>query len=150
MPLVPRDPGTQRVEMEDGDWYELRKELGWYHRNRLSEVNAINLHMAWDTIKDGEIKVPRNERLPVTLEGLPEVQLAKMLAYIKAWSHPEPINENTVKRIPPSHARLLLREIEKLEKQQDGVTDDSPLGEQSSVLLEPLSFKADVKLNSKD
>lgn len=128
MPLIPRDPETVRLDIGE-DWYELRGQLGWYHRQRLSEVSAMAVHLPWRSVKDGDIQVPQDEKVPVTLDGLPDVNLGKLLAYVKTWSHKEPINEHTVKRLPPAHARALLRRIDELEERQDGPADDSPLGE---------------------
>lgn len=143
MPLISPDAEVERIEMDDGDWYELRTQLSWYHRNSVALPNALTFHVAWANVKAGDIQLPKSDLVPVTLDGLVELQLKKLMVYIKAWSHREPITEKTVKRIPPAHARRLLERIEELEEKQDGPAEDSPLAEPSRVSLEALSSKAE-------
>jgi len=138
MPLV-RDNSTVRIEMPDGDWYELRRYLGHYHRNRLSQMTAITVHIPTEQLSSGRVDVFSGSRtMPATLDGLPDVQNARLHAYIVRWSHvedndrPTRITLETCKLIPPVHAERLLAEIQKLQTEQDGPTADSPLDKKSN------------------
>lgn len=144
MPLIPVKPDLERVEFEDGDWYELRTQLGWYYRNQLSDGAGISIHLPWSTVKDGEIRLAGSEHVPVTMDGMPDVQLNRLLVYVAAWSHREPITEKTIKRVPPAHAKRLLARIAQLEKEQDGPTEDSPLAVPSNGSSEAPSSKGET------
>lgn len=127
MPLVPRDFGGE-VEVEiDGDTYWLRKELGWYHREQASRAKGIAIHVRWQQVKEGDIKIADSETVPITMDATEEANLQRLLAWVSRWSHSEPITTHTVKRLPMSHARLLLARIDELEAAQDGPGENSPL-----------------------
>lgn len=135
MPLVPKDfGGVERVETADGDWYDIRRELGFYHRSRISDVNAIVLHLQWGKVKKSEQDLLDDDDLvPATLENKSDVNLAKISAYLKAWSHQDTITEKNIKRIPRAHAELIMEKIEELEEAHDELTETSPLDESPGI-----------------
>lgn len=127
MPLIPRDFGGE-VEVEiDGDTYYLRRYLGWYHRERTNQARAVAMHLPYGKVKSGDIDVEDRETVPVTVDGLADMHLQRLKAWLVRWSHNEPISENTLKRLPKRHADLLLERIEALEEEQDGPAEGSPL-----------------------
>lgn len=136
MPLIARDfGGVERVEMPDGDWYELRRELGWYHRQKVSDAQGIVINLPGKRIKDGDSVIADSDVIPATLSNQANVIAERFLAYIVRWSHvneqgqPVAITSSTVKLIPPSHARKLIEVIDQLQQQQDGPRDGDPLAE---------------------
>lgn len=132
MPLIPRDNGgTVTIEI-DNDSYELKRYLGWYDRRASSEMKGISLHMQWGKVQDGKVRIGKNELVPVTMDAMEDVQLAKLQIWLASWSHREPINQNTLKRLPGHHADALLERIADLEAEQDGPADDSPLAVSSN------------------
>ncbi len=127
MPLIPRDFGGE-VEVEiDSDTYWLRRELGWYHREKASRMKGVAIHVRWQQVKEGDIKIADSETVPITMDATEEVSLQRLLAWLTRWSHTEAITNNTVKRLPMRHARLLLARIDELEAAQDGPGENSPL-----------------------
>lgn len=137
MPLIPRDNGGE-VEVSIGeDTYWLRRYLGWYDRQRASDIKGAAIHLPWGQVKDGDIRVGMDERVPMTMGNMEDVQLTKLAVWLKRWSHSEPITERTLKRLPQSHADRLLEEIARLADEQEGPSESDPLGKssgESSVL----------------
>jgi len=127
MPLVPRDFGGEVEVSLDGDAYYLRRYLGWYHRERTGQARAIAMHLPYGKVKSGDVEMDDRDTVPVTVDGLADVHLQQLRAWLVRWSHEEPITENTLKRLPKRHADRLLERIAELEKEQDGPADDSPL-----------------------
>lgn len=127
MPLVPRDNGgIEEVEL-DGDTYQLKKELGWYERRQASEMKGISLHLQWSKVQDGVIRIGKSDLVPVTMDAMEDVQLAKLQVWLVSWSHKEALNRNTLKRLPEHHVDAILEKIEELEGRQFGPSDESPL-----------------------
>lgn len=132
----------ERLVMDDGDWYELRTQLGFYRRAEVSDGMALTIHMPWSVVRNG-VDAIDDERVPMTLERQPKIQMKRLYTYIARWSHPEPKNWENIQNIPPRHAKKLLDRIEELEAAQDGPAEDSPLDEPSAVSLEALSYRVE-------
>lgn len=128
-----RHVGTETVEFEDGSWYELRKELGWYHRSMVSDMTGIVINIPGSKLREGDDIIADDDTIPATLQQLPDVQLMRLEAYLKSWSHTDAdgrhirITRNSIKRVPPKHARRLLDRIAELQAIQDGPQDGDPL-----------------------
>jgi hypothetical protein len=133
MPLIAREIDTHRVEI-DGDWYDLRKALGHFHRTMVSQVGAVTLHLRGRDVRDAskDFIIADNDTVAATLENTAENNNLRLYAYIRAWSHPEPVSKDNCKRIPPAHAAALLREITQLQRHQDGPKDSDPLASNST------------------
>lgn len=131
MPLIDRDYGGEEEVEIDGDTYWLRRELGWYARKKANQAKGIAVHVPWSKVKDGELRIMQNDMVPITMDATEDAELQRLLIWISRWSHKEPINEKTVKRLPMNHARILLRRIKELEKEQDGPAEESPLAKSS-------------------
>lgn len=133
MPLI-RKTGTIRVEMEDGDWYDLRESLGHFYRTLLSDASYLTIHLPGRKINRGETLIADDDTIPATMDGMAETQNKRLFVYIKAWSHtddegrPVPVTEQNCRDIPHKHALVLLGKIAELEREQDGPAHDSPLG----------------------
>lgn len=139
MPLISRDfGGVERVEMPDGDWYELRRELGWYHRQKISDVAGIVINLPGNRLKSDQNVIADDDVIPATVANRANVIADRFMAYIARWSHtndngqPIAITSATVKLIPPAHAKILLDKIEALQALQDGPHDGDPLAENSN------------------
>lgn len=110
MPLV--STGTVRVEMPDGDRYELKEALGFRDRKR-QEVETFAFRIPDDALgEDGRVDRARIE----LVSRQADVDFLKIRVRLVAWSHREPITDDNVARIPPHHAEALLAKIEELEK----------------------------------
>ncbi|MBC7104563.1 MAG: hypothetical protein H5T97_01340 [Firmicutes bacterium] len=114
-----------------GDWYEIRTQLGYYQRLIASGARAMTFKIPYRRLSRGEEPDP-NEVIPVTMDNLADATHLKLMVWLKAWSHPEPIQSSTVKRIPESHARAILDAIEECEVDQHGPERDGPLAGRSS------------------
>lgn len=133
MPLVPRDGGDHhRIEITAdidphsvGDWYTIKTQLGWWDREKASAAQGVTLNLPYGRATAGQIDP--EELVPVTLERQAHVAFQKLSVWLVEWSHKEPISANTIKRIPQSHAREILRAIGRFERQQEGPGEDSPL-----------------------
>jgi len=146
MPLIKdKAIGVERVEFDNGDWYELRQALGHFHRMMVSEISAITIHLPGRKLRNGnDMLIEDNDTIPATMEATAHVNNKRLYAYIRTWSHSEPITEDNCKYIPPDHARVLLRKIAELQRLQDGPTEDSPLANGSISSSEALSDKIDT------
>jgi hypothetical protein len=143
MPLIrDKDIGIERVEFDNGDWYELRKALGHFHRMLVSEISAITVHLPGSRFK-GQVDSLIDDRatIPATMEATAHVNNRRLLAYVRKWSHADPITEENCKFIPPDHAHELLRVIARLQRAQDGPDEMSPLGKGFTSRSAPLSDK---------
>lgn len=127
MPLIPRDNGGE-VEIEcGGDTYWLKRYLGWYDRRKASEMKGISVHVKWEKVQDGAVRIGKNDLVPITMDAMEDVQLEKLWLWLSRWSHKEPISQATIKRLPEFVAEKLLAEIAQLEADQDGPQDGDPL-----------------------
>ena len=114
MPLIPRDGGqrhriviTEEIDPASaGDWYDIKTALGYYERLQASAARGISFKMPADRLQRGE--VPGGDQLvTVSMDNLAEATHIKLMVWLAAWSHPEPITSATVRRIPESHARAI-------------------------------------------
>lgn len=133
MPLIPKDNGGTVEVVVDGDSYQLKRELGWFDRRRASEMKGISIHLQWGQVQDGVVRIGKSDLVPVTMDAMEDVQLAKLQLWLVSWSHKEPLQESTIKRLPEHHAEALLAKIDELEGRQDGPSEDSPLVIDSNV-----------------
>jgi hypothetical protein len=132
MPLIPRDNGGEIEISIDGDSYWLKRYLGWYDRRKASEMKGVSIHVRWGQVQDGVVRIGKSDLVPITMDAMEDVQLAKLQLWLSRWSHSEPMNQNTIRRIPEHVADKLLQEIAKLEGDQDGPAEDSPLAIESA------------------
>lgn len=120
MPLVAHESTTRRVEI-DGEWYELRTQLGWYAREKASAANAVRFFVKGKDLEEIEDREVEGKLDTAT------ANMRKFIVYLKSWSHSEPLTEENIRRIPAAHARRLVTEITELEKLQDGLNETDPL-----------------------
>ncbi len=115
MPLI--GDGIERVEI-GADWYELKRELGWYEYQRVEEQRRtmiVPLH-AGRMVMEGPLEVHYHEA---------DLNSARLVARLQSWSHPEALNEETIRRLSVSHARVLLARIAELEKAEQQLELDA-------------------------
>jgi hypothetical protein len=104
--------GTVRVEMPDGDWYELKEALGFRDRKR-QEIEAFAFRVPDDALgEDGKVDKAKIE----LVSRQADADFMKIKVRLVAWSHTEPITDANVARIMPHHAEALLAKIEELEQ----------------------------------
>lgn len=126
MPLVANDD-TKKITMPDGDWYELKTQVSWYDDTeaRLSGFtmqDAVDARSSDNSTSDGDQpKALVDRSLGMAAASS---QLAKLMIYIVSWSHPEPITDENVSRIPVTHGKILKEEIEALEAAQEPFRGD--------------------------
>ncbi len=111
MPLI--DLGTTTTIHIGEDWYKLRNELGFYDETVML-VDAVdpNELRSFKLIDDTHGTV-KSKQTPG--EMVARRNLARILAYLIAWSHPEPLTLENINRIKREDARELLNKIEELE-----------------------------------
>lgn len=141
MPLIPRDGGKRHriVITEDvdpssvGDWYEIKTALGYYDRLQASTARGAAFKLPANKLQRGE--VPGGDQLiSVTMDNLAEATHIKLMVWLAAWCHAEPISSATVRRVPESHAKAILDAIARYEADQGAILSvDSPLAGASSV-----------------
>lgn len=126
MPLV--DPNeTERVEFENGDWYDLRKQLSWYEANQakfsyltpnystLEAITSKNANGAAskedliDKVKGEVVKSIDSSTI------VSDINLSKVKVYLAAWSHSEEITSDNIKRIPQDQFQVLLDKVKERE-----------------------------------
>ena len=112
MPLIDNDK-VERVEFEteEGkDWYDLRVEVGFFEE-RIGFTGEYTISEAYAN------KDQAGKDRYLAGEFVARQQVTELLIRIKAWSHPDEINIENVKRIPPYQASELLDRIERFELQ---------------------------------
>lgn len=128
--LAARDGGADVVVEIDGAQYVLRSEVGFYAREQASVQHGYVIRVPFGDVAGGQIAP--DKLVEVSLERQGAVVLKKLWVWLKSWSHKEPLTEETLKRLLPSHAKVLLRKIGELERENRGPSEDSPLGENST------------------
>ncbi len=100
--------GVERVEIGP-DWYELKRELGWYAYQCVEEQRKTMIIpiRAGQMPMDGRVEVRYHEA---------DLNAARLAARLLRWSHDEPIGEQTIQLLPLAHAQVLLARITQLEQ----------------------------------
>jgi len=141
MPLIPRDGGpTVDIEV-DGDIYTLKTMLSFYEREQISS-RAMKMQIPYGRVKETDIK--EDDVVDVVLDTA-ELKHKKISLWLRRWSHDEPCNSNSIRRLPLHHAEAILKKIQELEKVLDGVKENSPLEKSSNGLSEQSSSKIEVE-----
>lgn len=141
MPLIPRDGGpTHRIEITPeidpagvGDWYEIKTQLGYYDRMQASDMRGGSIRMPAHRVTQAQDLGP-DELVTLTMDNVAEATHIKLCVWLKAWSHPDHMTSATIRRIPESHARAILKAIDRYEQHQGGPAKDSPLPQGSNGL----------------
>lgn len=135
MPLMPRDGGQRhRITItaaidpaSAGDWYEIKTALGYYDRLQANAARGLSFKLPADKLQRGEVP-GGNQLVTVSMDNLADAAHIKLMVWLSAWSHPEPITSATVRRIPESHVRVIQDAIARFEARQGAVLpDDDPL-----------------------
>lgn len=133
------------VEVQIGeDTYWLRETVSWRKRRRVDTSKGLSIHLPWGQIESGTVRIGKGDLVPVTPDAMEDVQMARLQTWLTRWSHTEkgrmvPITEANLERLPGDHVDRLLREISRLEEEQDGPAEDSPLVINSGTSSEPKS-----------
>lgn len=105
---------TTRVDIEDS-WYLLRMELGWYQQKASGRADTMRLMVRSSALDQGE--ADEDDLLEVRMTTA-DRDLLRLKSRLAGWSHGEKMTEHNIKKIPPSHAAMLLVEIRVLENAQ--------------------------------
>jgi hypothetical protein len=140
MPLIDKHGGSrERIEItaeidpnSAGDWYEIRTQLGYYHRLEASEIAGGSIRVPARRVTEGSDLLP-DEMVSLTLDNMAQAANKKLLIWLTDWSHtedngrPTDITPANVRRIPESHFRAIMARIKAHEDNQWGPAKDSPL-----------------------
>ncbi len=111
MPLV--NESTVRVDIEDGDWYEIREQLGWYQKKKASAAETVKLNVSTEAADKGNVKAGDTVQVQISPA---ESQLHTLKAYLVKWSHKPRLTMANIKRIPDDHVAVILAQIRELER----------------------------------
>lgn len=111
MPLI--DLNETVVEEIDGDSYTLRRQIGFFEA---SQIKSASLKVRTVEVRD-ENGRGRQKPLEV-VSDLAAGSIAKLQAWLVAWSYDEPLIEENIKRLHPKHGDRLLDRIKELEAAQ--------------------------------
>lgn len=136
MPLIDNNfGGLEQVDIPcpDGtvDTYWLRRELGFYLVQKYGGASGVQFLMPWGEVKDGNLDNLEEQREVKMKIDMHEINLDKLEARIKRWSHDAPPSRKNIKRIPLWQMRILLEAIAKLEREEGEKAVDAPLAEPS-------------------
>lgn len=96
----------EKIEI-DNDWYELRQELGFYEKKLMQEAAfTFEFPSNFDGRDMSKVKAVPNHA---------ERDLSKLKQYLVAWSYPDKLDDDNIKRLPQAHADKLLERIKELE-----------------------------------
>lgn len=113
MPLVDLN-ATEKVELEDGDWYVLRTSLGFYE-NTVLELGGISVLDALEIRRAQQSGEKLDTEQYDAGKTSAEKRLRMFQSYLVEWSHPDPLTPENIKRIPPDHASVLVDKIKEFE-----------------------------------
>ena len=114
MPLV-KESEVQRVTL-DGDWYDLRKDLGFYYEHLSNSGDwSIEETKGADELTDDDI---------IAGEFIARQNVTRLFSRIADWSYEEKITIANVRRIHSDHAEKLLEAIGELEQANEPFPDE--------------------------
>ncbi len=108
MPLIDIT-ATEQIEIGD-DTYTLKRHIGFY--------DETELLLAGFTLRDAQRRSEEangETRQPDAGKAAANRRLKRIQVYLTAWSYDVPITPENIKRIPSSHAKVILDKIEELE-----------------------------------
>lgn len=124
MPLVPLRPPTEEIVI-DGDSYTIKTMLTAFERDQTRPEQSYKIQMPYGKLENRD-NIRPDDMVDVVLDTA-VANLRKLKVWLVDWSHPEKLNAQSLRRLPPRHAQMLLDRIEELEEEQDGPGPDSPL-----------------------
>ena len=105
---------VKKIEFEDdGDWYELRQQVGFV-AHKLGESGSFTTQEIMDYSPKGDIST-FIKSFPAA-EYQARKNATRILVRLANWSHSEPISFENVIRIPTHQADVILEAIAALEK----------------------------------